>query len=167
VLGPVLPVTVADPIPGVDVRVAVEVVVVVDGDVVVSPTGVPPPATTPGRAHRNADPKRDRCAGGVVTRRRIVDGRIGIHGRPIHGHRVVRRHVHHLGVRLLDDDHVGVVLRLRRHDLLFGGLQRALVLRLPTHALDRRHHVSLLREKGVAEIRRPLNVVRQTLNKIR
>jgi hypothetical protein len=40
------------------------------------------------------------------------------------------------------------------------------VLRLIAHSLDRIHHVLLLREEGIAEIRGPLNIVRQALNDI-
>jgi hypothetical protein len=55
----------------------------------------------------------------------------------------------------------------RRHDLLLGGFQRALVLRFLTHALYRSHDVSLLGKKGVAEVRCPLNIVGQPFDDVR
>jgi hypothetical protein len=57
--------------------------------------------------------------------------------------------------------------RLRFNFLLSAGLQRAGALRLAPHALDCGHHISLLRQKSVAEIRRPLNVFCQLFDDIR
>jgi hypothetical protein len=42
-----------------------------------------------------------------------------------------------------------------------SGVQSALVLSLPAHALNGIHQFALLRQEGVAEIRSPLNVISQ------
>ena len=165
-LGVVLPVAAPAPAP-VDVRVPVEVVVVVDGDVVV-PAPAPAAAaarTAPdGRAHRHSDTEGDQT--GARNVRRVVDRGIGIDRRGIDDRRIVRRDVDDLGIRRLDDDD-----RLLFHDLgldllLLVGLQCALVLRLLPHPLDGVHHVVLLVEEGVPELRRPLDVVGEPLHDI-
>jgi hypothetical protein len=53
---------------------------------------------------------------------------------------------------------------LRFDLLLLIRRKRPSALSLRAHALDRIHHVLLLREESVTEIRRPLDVVCQTLN---
>jgi hypothetical protein len=50
--------------------------------------------------------------------------------------------------------------------LLFGTLQISLVFRFAAHALDRVHHVTLLRQEGVTEVGSPLDVVSQSLDHI-
>ena len=62
---------------------------------------------------------------------------------------------------------LAAVDRLRFNFLLSAGLQRACALSLGPHALDRRHHISLLRQESIAEIRRPLNVFCQLFHDIR
>jgi hypothetical protein len=57
--------------------------------------------------------------------------------------------------------------RLRFNLLLCAGLQLASALSLGPHALDCRHHISLLRQESVSEIRRPLNVFCQLFHDIR
>jgi hypothetical protein len=154
------------PITTVDIRVAVEVVIVVDVDVVAAPTTAPAPTATPGSADRHADPKRDR------TRRNHGSGRIwwivnrwiGINRRTVHDSRVVRRHIDHLRIRLFDHDHL-----LIRNGLCFDVLllvvgQRSTALRFCAHALNGVHHIALLRQKRIAEIRGPLNIIRQTFH---
>jgi hypothetical protein len=64
---------------------------------------------------------------------------------------------------LFDDNYAFVFDDPGFHLLLFGGSQSTLVLRLLAHALHGIHNVALLREKGVAQIHSPLNVVAQTL----
>jgi hypothetical protein len=56
---------------------------------------------------------------------------------------------------------------LRFHLLLFCGFQRSGALSLCPHPLDCEHHIRLLRQKGVPEIRRPLNVTREHFHDIR
>ena len=55
---------------------------------------------------------------------------------------------------------------LRLHLLLLGRLEVARILRLPAHPLHGVHHVGLLREEGVAEIGRPLDVVGEPLHDV-
>ena len=68
---------------------------------------------------------------------------------------------------MLNHDDALVLDDFRLHHLLAGGFQRALAFRLLAHALDGIHHIRLLCEKRVAEIRRPLDVVGQALHDIR
>jgi hypothetical protein len=49
--------------------------------------------------------------------------------------------------------------RRRLHLLLRVGLEFAGLLGLPAHALHGRHHVSLLRQKRVAQLSGPLQVL--------
>jgi len=44
---------------------------------------------------------------------------------------------------------------------LLSGVQSALVLRLPAHALNGIHQLALLRQEGIAEIGSPLKVISQ------
>ena len=53
------------------------------------------------------------------------------------------------------------------HFLLLAGLQTARARSLGAHALDCVHHIGLLRQKGVAQFRRPLDIARQTLHRVR
>ena len=52
------------------------------------------------------------------------------------------------------------------HVLLLVGFQIAFVLRLFAHALHGIHYIALLGQEGVAEISRPLNVVRQAIDHV-
>lgn len=102
--------------------VAVEIVVVVDIDVVVSaPTGAAPrgvvaPATAPHRSHSYSDAERQGHAGGEIAGRRIRDWRIRVEGwrRSPHYYRVITRHVDYLRIRLLNHNNT-----LRLHYLCF------------------------------------------------
>jgi hypothetical protein len=64
----------------------------------------------------------------------------------------------HLWVRLLNNDHLFVLNRLGFYLHLFVRLQ-ALILGLLAHALDRVHHIRLLRQECVPQIGCPLNIV--------
>lgn len=148
------------------VYVAVEVVVVINLHIIVAPSGPPTPTATPHCAHRHPDSKRDRHSGGVVSRRRIVDWRVGVHWSTVHDHRIVRRHVDDFGISLLDQYH-----SLALHDfgldfLLLSRLQVAFVFCFFSHALHGLHHITLLRKKRVAKVGGPLNVVRQALHHV-
>jgi hypothetical protein len=135
----------------IDIRISVEVIVVVDIDVVVaSPSTIPSPTTAPKRAHHDTNTKGDRHAGSVIPRWRIVDRRVGIDRWTVHHDRIIGRHVHDLGIRLLDDDYALTLNNLRFHFLLFIGFQVALLLRLLAHTLDRIHDILLLREECIA-----------------
>jgi hypothetical protein len=67
--------------------------------------------------------------------------------------------LNHLRVRLLNNDHLFVLNCLGFYFHLFVRLQ-ALILGLLAHALDRAHHIRLLRQESVAQVGCPLNVVR-------
>src|SRR5207249_7533231 len=72
-----------------NIRVTVEIIVVVDVDVVVAaPTASPAPAAAPKRPHHYANAKSDCHSRGVVSHRRVVNGRV----------RIDRRSVDHDGI---------------------------------------------------------------------
>ena len=59
----------------VDIGVAVEIIIVVDGDVVVAaPAAAIPPTSSPCRSHGQSHTEGNRYAGSVVANRRIVIG---------------------------------------------------------------------------------------------
>jgi hypothetical protein len=64
---------------------------------------------------------------------------------------------------LFDDDQAFVFDDPGFHLLLLAGLQGAFILSLFAHALNGIHDVTLLRQKGVAQINCPPDVVSQTL----
>src|SRR5258706_10651587 len=145
-----------------NIRVPVEIVVVIDVDVVVA-APAPAPAAAPGRPHHHANAKRNRQSRSVVSRRRIVNGRVGIHRRAVHHDRIIRRYIHDLWIGLFDHDHTLVLDDFGFYLLLLGRFQIASVLCLFAHALHGIHHIALLRQEGIAQIRGPLNVVCQAL----
>ena len=55
---------------------------------------------------------------------------------------------------------------LSRDLLLLGGLQVSRVGGLLSHALHGVHHIALLREEGIAEVGRPLDVVAQAFDDV-
>jgi hypothetical protein len=63
----------------------------------------------------------------------------------------------------LDHDHTLILNDLGFYLLLLGRFQIAGVLCLLAHALHGIHHIALLRQKRVAQVRGPLNVFCQTL----
>jgi hypothetical protein len=151
-----------------DIGVAVEVVVAVDGNVVISaPPAAPSPTPAPESAHRYAHAEGNRHSGGVVSPSGIIERVVGIDGRTVHHHRIVGRHIDHLWVRLLDYDHGLVLDDFGLDFLLFGRLQVSLVLGFLAHALHGIHYIALLREEGIAYIRGPLNIVCQSFDYIR
>jgi len=148
-----LPPAIRDAVSTADVCITNKVVVVVDVDIAAAPSGVPAPASTPERPHRYTDAE-GKCHPGCVVARWV-----GIRRGAPHHHRIVRRHVNNLLTWWLDYNHGLVIDRLGFHLLLLARFQMATFLGLPPHPLDRRHHIALLREKGIPQIRSPLNVV--------
>jgi hypothetical protein len=71
-----------------------------------------------------------------------------------------------LRIRLLDDDRAFAFDDLGLYFLLFTRLQIAGILSLLAHTLNRSHHIGLLRQKRIAEIRCPLNIVSQALDQV-
>jgi hypothetical protein len=134
-----------------NIRIAVEIVVIVDIDVVVSaPAGAPAPAASPGRSHHHANAKRNGHSCGIVSRRRIVNGRVGIDRRAIHHDRIIGRYIHNLWISLFDHDYIFALDDLGFDLLLLGGFQIAGVLCLLAHALHGIQHIALLGQEGVA-----------------
>src|SRR5438067_5150154 len=90
--------------PTIDIATPVEIIEVIDVNVVVAPPAAPAPTPAPERSHHHAKPERNRCAGGVITPRRIVNRRIWIVRRTVHDHRIVGRYIHYLRIGLLNYD---------------------------------------------------------------
>jgi hypothetical protein len=152
----------------VDVRVAIEVVVAVDVDsIVAAPTATPPPTSAPERPHGDANAERDCHPCGVVPRWRIVNGRVRVKWRTVHIHGIVRRHVNHLRICLLNHDHAVAFDNFGLHLLLLARLQIAFILSFLPHPLDGFHYIALLRQERVTQISGPLNVIGQPLYYIR
>ena len=151
-------------VPSINVGVPIKVVVVVDGDVVATPAAAVSPTTSPKRTHGYSNAERDGDPSGVVTGRRISYRRIWIRRRSIYDGRIVRGYVDDLWVGLFDNDDALVLDDFGFHFLLLGRLQIAFVLGFLAHALHCIHYVTLLRQKGVAQVRSPLNVTRKALH---
>ena len=100
------------------VGVSYEVVVVIDGDIVVAaPPAVVSPTAAPGRAHGNPDAEGNCHTRGVVPGWRISNWRVGIRRRAVHDGGVITGHVDHFWVGLLNYDDV-LAFKLLRLDLL-------------------------------------------------
>jgi hypothetical protein len=148
--------------PVVDV-VPIEIVVHIDVDVVAAaPAAAAARAAPDRRAHHHAEAERHERGAGWVGR--VVNRWIRINGRAIDDRRTVGRHVDHFGVRRLHDDDRLLLDDLRLDLLLLVGFEGALVLGFLPHPLNGVHDVALLCEEGVAEIGRPLNVIRKPLD---
>ncbi len=149
------------------VRIAVEIVIVVNGYVIVAaPARAPSPTASPSRSHGDSDSEGNGHARGVISGRRIINRRIRVDRRAVHDGRVVRWDVNHFGIGLLNNDDL-----LRFHDfgfnfLLFRRFQVAGILGLFPHALDGIHHVRLLSQKGISQVSGPLDIIRQTFDHI-
>src|SRR5215469_1531238 len=143
-----------------------EIVAVIDVDAAAAPSASVAPATAHPRTHHESETERDERRSRRVVR--VVDRRIRVDRRTVDHHRVVRRNVDDLRIRLLDDDHLLATLDGLRLDLLLLiRFQSAFCRGLLAHPLHRVHDVLLLCEECVAEIRRPLNVVRQAFDEVR
>jgi hypothetical protein len=150
-----------------NVGIAIEIIVVIDIDGVVAAPAAPiAPTATPHCAHRDTNAERYRHPRRIVSGRRVVNRRIGVHRWSIHHDWIVRRYVHHLRIRLLDDNRALVFDDLGLYFLLLTRLQIASTLSLLTHPLDCIHHIVLLRQKRVAEISCPLDIVCQALDQV-
>jgi hypothetical protein len=170
----VLPVTVAvgRPIRNVlSVGVVHKGVIVIDGHVIVTaPATVVAPAATPGRSHCDPDAKRNRHTRSVIPRWRrwrINDRRIRIHRRAVHHRRVVARNVNYLWTGLLNHDDLLALHNLGFHFLLLTCFQVSRILGLLAHPLYCIHHIALLSQKSVAQVRRPLDVFGHLFDNIR
>jgi hypothetical protein len=148
------------PITGVDV-IFVEVVIVVDVYVTAAVPIAVAPSSSPCRAKRQSGSKSERS----ITRR--IGVWIRISGLPaVNDRRTILRNVNDLWVRRFNDNHFLVVDCLRFDFLLRTCLQIPCALRFRAHALDRIHHIRLLREKRVTQVRSPGHVLAQLLHNI-
>jgi hypothetical protein len=128
-----------------DIRVAVEIVIVVDGDVIPAPAAAATPTATPERPHHNAHTEGDRHASGVIPRGRVVDGGVGVDRGTVDHDGVIARNVHDLRTSLLNNDDLFGFDDFRFDRLLLVGFEITFLLRLLAHALHRVHYVALLR----------------------
>ncbi len=150
-----------------DVSIPIEIIVVINVDVIAAPTTTPTPAAGPKRSHHHAKSERNRRARGVVAPGRIVNRRIWIIGSAVHHHGIVRRYVHNLRISRFDYDDALTLDDCRLHLLLLVGFQIALILGFLAHPLNGIHHITLLRQKSVAQVGGPLNVICQQLYDLR
>ena len=134
--------------------VAIEIVVVVDRYVTAAVPIAIAPATSPSCAHCNAHSESERS----VTRR--INVWVRIRRRAIDHGWIVLWNVNNLRIGWLDNDYLFSSFNGLRFDcLLRGRLQISGAFRLSAHALNRVHHISLLRQKRVAQVHRPGDVL--------
>lgn len=96
----------------VNISVTVEIVVRINGDIVVAPPAVIAPAAAPSRTHRNADTKRNRHTRGVIAGWWISNRRVRVDRRSVHHCGVITRDVNNFRTRLLDYDYLFALYRL-------------------------------------------------------
>jgi hypothetical protein len=149
-----------------NICVAIEVVIHVDVDVVAAPAATPTPTAAPRGAHRQTYAKRDRARRNHCACRRVSNWRVRIYRRPVYNRRVVRGHIDDLRIRLFDHNDLLARNRLGLNVHLLVVLQRSSALSFRSHALNGIHYVTLLRQKGVAQIGGPLNVICQEFDDI-
>ena len=95
------PVAAADvcPVAAADVRIPIEIIIVVDGDVIVAaPAAVIAPASVYCCTHHHSDAEGDRHSRGIITWWRIGDRRVRIWRRAINHRRVVAGDVNDLRI---------------------------------------------------------------------
>jgi hypothetical protein len=104
----------------VDIGVPVRVVYVLVGDVVVdftaTPSTTPSPAATPSRSEGHTGSEGKNTVAG-----RVINGRVRVDRRTIDDGRVVGGNVNHLGISLLNHDHLFAIDRLCFYVLLCCG----------------------------------------------
>ena len=139
--------------------VSIEIVVVVNVDVAVAPIAIAPivcPRCSQYESCAKCQPHPRHVAW-------IIIGRIRINPRwTINDRRIIRRNIDVLRVgRLNYDSLLPSLHRFSFDSLLLSCLQRSCALRLGPHALHRVHHVLLLRQKRISQIRCPGDICRQ------
>ena len=153
-----------------DVRVAVEIVVYVDGNIIVSPAAAIAPTAMISGSHCHTDTESNGHPGHVSAgwRRWWIDNRrIRINGRTVDDGRIVSRHIDDLRVGLLNDNDLLALDNFCFHFLLLSGLKIARVLGLFPHPLNGIHHVGLLGQKRVAQIGSPLDIICKAVHYVR
>ena len=98
-------------------------------------------------------------AGGDISRPTEIIRRIGrIRPRPVYDSRIVVGHINCIGLRRLDDDDLPAALLLCRDGLLLGRAELVAGLGPRAQPLNRVHYVRLLRQHGVAQLLRPVEL---------
>lgn len=154
-------VTAVDIVTGVSV---VDVGVVNVDIAVVTPATIITPAASPGRSQEKAGSK---CQPHSRDISRVRNRRVGISRLAINHNRIIGRNVNHIRLCLFDDDHLLAFDGLCFNNLFRIGLECPGPLGLRAHPLDSSHHVARLRKIGVAQLRRPLDVLGKTHHHIR
>jgi hypothetical protein len=161
--------TATGPVAAANIGIAVEVVIHVDIDITTAPAAAPAPAApcgTPRETETKPYGSRGPDGSGAVVIRRVIDRWVGVPDRTVRVHRVIRRHIKDLGIRRLYNDHLLAFDHLRLDLHLLVRYERPFIFRLRAHPLHGIHHVLLLSDEGVAEVGRPLNVLRKPLDHI-
>src|SRR6516162_454396 len=110
-----------DAVAPLDVGVAIEIVIVVYGDVVVAaPPAAPTPAPGPHSSHGHSNAEGNCHSRSVVTRRRVSNRRVWVHGRAVDYRGVIARNVNNLGIGLLDHNDLFALHGLGLDLHLFG-----------------------------------------------
>jgi len=120
---------------------------------------------------RNGNPegktRRDHARADIGRIPEVIGWIVRVGPGSVNRRRIVVRHVDRIGIGRLDDDHLLAFLRLNADLLLLGGDQLFAVVRFGAKALDRVHHIRLLREHGIAEILGPVELVAHHRNDVR
>ena len=146
--------------------VAIKAVEVVDIDIATAPAAPPAPTAAPPGSHHHSRAEGERRACRIVAGR-IRDRRIWIRSFTVYSSRLIRGHIYDFRICWLYDNYTLVFNYSRFHGLLLSGVQSALALRLPAHALNGIHQIALLRQEGIAEIGSPLKVISQQFHDLR
>lgn len=126
----------------VDIAVAVEIVIVVDRYVVVAaPTAAPAPTSVNGCSNHHSDAKGNRHSRCIISRRRVVDWRVGIRRGAINDYRVIAGNVDNLRIGLLNHNDTLAFHNLCFYLHLFVAFQVSLALGFGAHALHGFHDV--------------------------
>ena len=144
-------------------------VVVVDVEVAVAPVASAAPVIAPasdGPARTEGETGRDHARADIRRVTEVIGLIVRIGPGSVNRRRIVVRHVHRIGVGRLDDDRLLAFLRLNNDLLLLGGDQLLVVIGLGAQALDRVHHVRLLREHGIPQVLGPVNLVAHHRNDV-
>ena len=142
---------------------------VVDVDVAVAPVESAAPVIAPASDRpgcTEGETRRDHAGADIGRIAEVIGWIFRIRPGSVNRRRIVVRHVHRIGIGLLDDDRLPVFLRLNADLLLLGGDQLLVVIGLGAKALDRVHHVRLLREHGIAQVLGPVDLVAHHRNDV-
>ena len=138
----------------------------IDIDVVVGPVDVATPiasaaSPTPNRVTRTErQASRKECAAArPIAGSPVIRGIGRVRPRAINHRRIVVRHIDRFRIRRLNDDDLLAALGFLRNLLLLGRCQLFVRICLGAQTLDTVHYIGLLREHGVAELLRPVELV--------